>query len=157
MLFQKVLYPVDLKPASLNVKPYILKLKEAGCLEVHLLYVLIPSEWGLLKREEYDSEEKISALRGVMNEGYVEGLKKTFRKMQELAEEFEKSGIKTRVLMIPGELDEVIANYAEKNEIKLVALGITSESLSFFRVGKVLDIIKAVDKPILIVKSPEEE
>jgi nucleotide-binding universal stress UspA family protein len=157
MLFQKVLYPVDLKPASLNVKPYILKLKEAGCLEVHLLYVLIPSEWGLLKREEYDSEEKISALRGVMNEGYVEGLKKTFRKMQELAEEFEKSGIKTRVLMIPGQLEEVIADYAEKNGIKLVALGVTSESLSFFRVGKVLDIIKAVDKPILIVKSSEEE
>ena len=157
MLFQKVLYPVDLKPASLNVKPYILKLKEAGCLEVHLLYVLIPSEWGLLRREEYDTEEKIEALREVMNEGYFEGLKKTFKKMQELAEEFERSGIRTKVLMIPGELDEVIADYAEKNDIKLVALGITAGSLSFFRVGKVLDIIKAVDRPILIVKSPEEE
>ncbi|RUM44631.1 MAG: universal stress protein [Desulfurobacterium sp.] len=155
MLFQKILYPVDFKPASLNVKPYILKLKEAGCQEVHLLYVLVPSEWGLLQKEEYDTEEKINALRGAMNEGYVEGLKKTFRKMQELAREFEESGIKTRVLMIPGELDEVIAEYAEKNDIKLVALGVTAESLSFFRVGKVLDVIKAVDKPILIVKSAE--
>jgi len=157
MLFQKILYPVDLKPASLNVKPYIFKLKEAGCLEVHLLYVLIPSEWGLLKKEEYDTEEKINALVGAMNEGYVEGLKKTFKKMQELAKEFEEKGIKTRVVIIPGELDEVMAEYAKKNDIKLVALGVAGESLSFFRVGKILDVIKAVDKPILIVKSSEEE
>ncbi len=156
-MFSRILYPFDMRKASLNVKPYILKLKEAGCREVHILYVLLPSEWGLLAKEEYDSKEKIEALRGALDEGYVDALLRRFEKMKELAEEFESKGIKARVLMIPGELDEVIAEYAEKNGIELVALGITSESLSFFRVGKLLDVIKAVDKPILIVKTPEEE
>ncbi len=157
MLFEKVLYPFDGRKASLEVKPYVLKLKEAGCKEVHLLYVLVPSNWGLLAKEEYDCVEKIEALRAALEEGYVDALLRMFRKMEEVASEFNRLGVKTRVVMIPGELDEVISKYAEKRDIKLVALGITSESLSFFRIGKVLDIIKALDRPILIVKSPEEE
>jgi hypothetical protein len=157
MLFEKVLYPFDMRKASLNVKPYIVKLKEAGCQEVHMVYVLLPSEWGLLAREEFDCEEKIEALRGAMNEGFVMGLLKIFRKMKEIAKELEENGIKTRVVLIPGELDETLAWYAEEHGIKLIALGITSESLSFFRVGKLLDVIKAVKQPILIVKTPEEE
>ncbi len=157
MLFEKVLYPFDGKKASLEVKPYVLKLKEAGCREVHLLYVLVPSEWGILAKEEYDCIEKIEALKAAIEEGFVDALLRMFKKMEEVASEFEKEGVKTKVVMIPGELDEVISEYAKKNDVKLVALGITSESLSFFRVGKVLDIIKALDRPILIVKSPEEE
>ncbi|WP_456455935.1 universal stress protein [Thermovibrio sp.] len=157
MLFEKVLYPFDGRKASLEVKPYILKLKEAGCKEVHLLFVLIPSEWGLLAKEEYDSIEKIEALRAVLEPGYIDALLRTFKKMEEIASELEREGVETKVVMIPGELDEVISEYAKKNDVKLVALGITSESLSFFRVGKVLDIIKALDRPILIVKSQEEE
>ncbi len=157
MLFEKVLYPFDGKKASLEVKPYVLKLKEAGCKEVHLLYVLVPSEWGILAKEEYDCIEKIEALKAAIEEGFVDALLRMFKKMEEVASEFEKEGVKTKVVMIPGELDEVISEYAKKNDVKLVALGITSESLSFFRVGKVLDIIKALDRPILIVKSPEEE
>jgi hypothetical protein len=157
MLFEKILYPVDLRKASLNVKPYILQLKNAGCKEVHLLYVLIPSEWGIVNREEYDSEEKLEALKGAIDDGYVEALLRKFKKVKEIAGEFENNGIKTRVTFIPGELDEVISWYADKYGISLVALGITDESLSFFRVGKVLDIIKAVNSPILIVKTKEEE
>jgi len=157
MLFEKVLYPFDMRKASLNVKPYILKLKEAGCREVHMIYVMVPSEWGLLSREEFDCEEKIEALKEAMNEGFVSGLLKIFRKMKEIASEFEENGIKTRVVLVPGELDETLAWYADKYGIKLIALGVTSESLSFFRVGKILDIIKAVSQPVLIVKTPEEE
>ena len=157
MLFEKVLYPFDMRKACLGAKPYILKLKEAGCKEVHMLYVLLPSEWGFVAKEEYDSEDKIEVLRGAIDDGYVDGLKRIFEKMKEIAEEFEKSGIKTRVVMIPGELDETIGYYSKEHGIKLVALGITDESLSFFRVGKVLDIIKAVDSPVLVVKSPEDD
>jgi len=157
MLFEKVLYPFDMRKASLNVKPYVMKLKEAGCREVHMIYVMVPSEWGLLSREEFDCEEKIEALKGAMNEGFVNGLLKIFRKMKEIAAEFEESGVKTRVVLVPGELDETLAWYADKYGIKLIALGVTSESLSFFRVGKILDIIKAVSQPVLIVKTPEEE
>jgi hypothetical protein len=157
MLFSKVLYPFDMRKASLKVKPYILRLKEAGCREVHMIYVLVPSDWGLLAKEEYDCEEKIEALKSAMNEGFVSGLIKIFRKMKEIAQEFEREGIKTRVVMVPGELDETLAWYSEKYQVNLLALGVTSESLSFFRVGKVLDIIKAVKEPILIVKSPEDE
>ena len=157
MLFEKVLYPFDMRKASLNVKPYVMKLKEAGCREVHMIYVMVPSEWGLLSREEFDCEEKIEALKGAMNEGFVNGLLKIFRKMKEIAAEFEENGVKTRVVLVPGELDETLAWYADKYGIKLIALGVTSESLSFFRVGKILDIIKAVSQPVLIVKTPEEE
>ncbi len=157
MLFERVLYPFDMRKASLGVKPYVLKLKEAGCKEVHMLYVLLPSEWGFVAKEEYDSEDKIEALRGAIDDGYVDGLIRIFRRMKEIAEEFEASGIKTRIVLIPGELDETIGYYSKEYGIKLVALGITDESLSFFRVGKVLDIIKAVGSPILIVKSPEED
>ena len=157
MLFEKVLYPFDMRKASLGVKPYILKLKEAGCKEVHLLYVILPSEWGFVAKEEYDSEDKIEALRGAVDDGYVDGLIRIFRKMEEIAKELEEKGIKTRVVMIPGELDETIGYYSKEYGIKLVALGITDESLSFFRVGKVLDVIKAVDSPVLVVKSPEED
>ena len=157
MLFEKVLYPFDMRKACLGVKPYILKLKEAGCKEVHMLYVLLPSEWGFVAKEEYDSEDKVEALRGAIDDGYVDGLKRIFEKMKEVAKEFEEKGIKTRVVMIPGELDETIGYYAKEYGIKLVALGITDESLSFFRVGKVLDVIKAVDSPVLVVKSPEED
>ena len=157
MLFEKVLYPFDMRKASLGVKPYVLKLKEAGCKEVHLLYVILPSEWGFVAKEEYDSEDKIEALRGAVDDGYVDGLIRIFRKMEEIAKELEEKGIKTRVVMIPGELDETIGYYSKEYGIKLVALGITDESLSFFRVGKVLDVIKAVDSPVLVVKSPEED
>jgi len=157
MLFEKVLYPFDMRKASLNVKPYILKLKEAGCREVHMVYVLLPSEWGLITKEEFDCEEKIEALRSAMNEGFVMGLLKIFRKMKEIAKEFEENGIKTRVVLIPGELDEALAWYANKYQINLVTLGVTSESLSIFRVGKILEIIKAVTQPVLVVKTPEEE
>lgn len=157
MLFEKVLYPFDMRKVSLGVKPYILKLREAGCREVHMLYVLLPSEWGFVAKEEYDSEDKIEALRGAIDDGYVDGLLRIFKKMKEIAQEFEENGIKTRVVLIPGELDETIGYYSKEYGIKLVALGITDESLSFFRVGKVLDIIKAVDSPILIVKTPEED
>lgn len=157
MLFEKVLYPFDMRRASLGVKPYVLKLKEAGCREVHMLYVLLPSEWGFVAKEEYDSEGKIEALRGAIDDGYVDGLKRIFEKMKEIAKEFEENGIKTRVVLIPGELDETIGYYSKEYGIKLVALGVTDESLSFFRVGKVLDIIKAVDSPVLVVKSPEED
>ncbi|WP_456419807.1 universal stress protein [Thermovibrio sp.] len=157
MLFEKVLYPFDMRKASLKVKPYVMKLKEAGCREVHVIYVMVPSEWGLLSREEFDCEEKIEALKGTMDEGFVSGLLKIFRKMKEVATEFEENGVKTRVVLVPGELDETLAWYADKYGIKLIALGVTSESLSFFRVGKILDIIKAVSQPVLIVKTPEEE
>ncbi|WP_456341851.1 universal stress protein [Thermovibrio sp.] len=157
MLFEKVLYPFDMRKASLKVKPYVMKLKEAGCREVHVIYVMVPSEWGLLSREEFDCEEKIEALKGTMDEGFVSGLLKIFRKMEEVATEFEENGVKTRVVLVPGELDETLAWYADKYGIKLIALGVTSESLSFFRVGKILDIIKAVSQPVLIVKTPEEE
>jgi len=157
MLFEKILYPIDLRKASVNVKPYVLQLRQAGCSEVHLVYVLIPSEWGIVNREEYDSEEKIEALRGAVDDGYVDALIRKFKKMKDIAGEFESRGIKTRVVVIPGELDEVIAWYAEKYGMSLVALGITDESLSFFRVGKVIDIIKAVKSPILIVKTKEDE
>jgi len=157
MLFEKVLYPFDMRKASLGVKPYVLKLKEAGCKEVHLLYVILPSEWGFVAKEEYDSEDKIEALRGAVDDGYVDGLIRIFRKMEEIAKELEEKGIKTRVVMIPGELDETIGYYSKEYGIKLVALGITDESLSFFRVGKVLDVIEAVDSPVLVVKSPEED
>jgi len=157
MLFEKVLYPFDMRKACLGVKPYILKLKEAGCKEVHMLYVLLPSEWGFVAREEYDSEDKIEALRGAIDDGYVDGIIRIYRKMKEVAKEFEENGIKTRVVLIPGELDETIGYYSKEYGIKLVALGITDESLSFFRVGKVLDIIKAVDSPVLVVKTPEED
>ncbi len=157
MLFEKVLYPFDMRRASLNVKPYVLRLCEAGCKEVHLIYVMLPSEWGLLSKEEFDCREKIEALKGAMNEGFVNGLLKIFNRMKEIAKEFEERGVKTRVVLVPGELDETLSWYAERYSIKLVALGVTSESLSFFRVGKVLDIIRAVKQPILIVKTPEEE
>jgi len=157
MLFEKVLYPFDMRKASLNAKPYILKLKEAGCREVHMVYVLLPSEWGLLAKEEFDCEEKIEALRSVMNEGYVMGLLKIFKKMKEIAREFEENGIKTRVVLIPGELDETLAWYADRYGIKLVVMGVSSESLSIFRIGKVLDVIRAVRQPVLVVKTPEEE
>ncbi|MEO2067915.1 MAG: universal stress protein, partial [Desulfurobacteriaceae bacterium] len=139
MLFEKVLYPVDLEKASLNAKPYILKLKEAGCSEVHLLYVLIPSEWGFIPRANYTSEEMIESLKASISEGFVDGLKRRFKKLQELAGEFEREGIKTTVSIIPGELNEVISSYAEENDIKLVVLGISAESLSFFKVGEILD------------------
>ncbi|RKQ61760.1 hypothetical protein C7457_1207 [Thermovibrio guaymasensis] len=157
MLFEKVLYPFDMRKASLNVKPYILKLKDAGCKEVHMVYVMIPSEWGLLSKEEFDSQEKLEALKGTMEEGFVDGLFKIFNKMKEISKEFEENGIKTRVVIIPGELDEVLSWYADKYGMKLVAIGVTSESLSFFRIGKIVDVIKAVKEPILIVKTPEEE
>ncbi|WP_457677578.1 universal stress protein [Thermovibrio sp.] len=157
MLFEKVLYPFDMRRASLNAKPYVLKLKEAGCREVHIIYVLVPSQWGLLAKEELDSIEKVEALRASMEEAFVESLIKIFKKMEEIAREFRENGIETRVVMVPGELDETLAWYADNYKISLVALGITSESLSFFRVGKVLDVIRAVKQPILIVKTPEEE
>jgi len=157
MLFEKILYPFDMRKACLGVKPYILKLKEAGCKEVHMLYVLLPSEWGFVAREEYDSEDKIEALRGAIDDGYVDGLIRIYRKMRKVAKEFEENAIKTRIVLIPGELDETIGYYSKEYGIKLVALGITNESLSFFRIGKVLDIIKAVDSPVLVVKTPEED
>lgn len=157
MLFEKILYPIDFEKHSLEAKPYVLKLKEAGCKEVHILYVLTPSEWGLLPHEEYDSEEKIEALKSALSEGYGDALVRKFEKMKELAEEFEKEGLKAKAVMIPGELDEVISNYAEEKGIKLVTLGINGASLSIFRVGKILDILKATKQPILIVKSNNEE
>ncbi|SMO45315.1 Universal stress protein family protein [Balnearium lithotrophicum] len=157
MLFERILYPVDLRRASINVKPYILKLKEAGCIEVHIVYVLIPSDWGILEKEEYDSEDKIEALRGTIDDGYVDALLRTYRKLKDLAKEFEERGIKTRVSLISGELAESLSWYTKEYNIKLVALGITDESLSFFKVGKVLDIIKEIESPILIVKTKEEE
>ncbi len=153
MLFRKILYPVDFEKASLNVKPYILKLREAGCEEVHILHVLIPSRWGLLSKEEYDSLEKVEALRGALSEGYADAVVKLFKRMEELAAEFEENGIKTKTVIIPGELDEVLASYAEKHGINLVALGVSDESLSIFHIGRVLDVIKNVKQPILIVKS----
>ncbi|ADY72823.1 hypothetical protein Dester_0166 [Desulfurobacterium thermolithotrophum DSM 11699] len=157
MLFQKILYPIDLEEASLEVKPYIFKLKNAGCMEVHLLYVMLHSEWGLISKENYNSEEKIEALKASLSEGYVDGLKRRFLKLKEIAKEFEEKGIKTVISLIPGELEEVIASYAEENDIKLIALGISAESLSFFNVGEILGIIKASTKPILIVKSKKKE
>jgi len=156
MLFKKVLYSVDLERASLNAKPYILKLKEAGCSEVHLLYVLIPSEWGLIPKTNYNSEEMIESLKASMSEGFVDGLKRKFRKLQELVDEFEKEGIKTTISIIPGELNEVISSYAEENDIKLVVLEVSAESLSFFKVGEILDVIRDVTSPILIIKSKED-
>ncbi|ADU97382.1 universal stress protein [Thermovibrio ammonificans] len=157
MLFQKVLYPFDMRKSSLSVKPYILKLKEAGCKEVHMLYVLIPSDWGLLPRDEYDCEEKLEVLKGALDEGYGDAVVRIYRRMKEVAKEFEEAGISVRVVLVPGELDETIAEYAKKHNISLVTLGITSESLSFFRVGRLLDIIKEVQQPVLIVKAPEED
>jgi len=157
MLFEKILYPVDLKKSSINAKPYVLKLKEAGCKEVHIVYVLIPSEWGILSREEYDSEEKIESLRGLLDDGYIDALFRIFRKLREVSREFEERGIKTRVSLISGELAESLSWYAEKYGINLLTLGITEESLSIFKIGKVIDIIKEVSSPILIVKSKEED
>jgi len=157
MLFERILYPIDFEKHSLEAKPYILKLKEAGCKEVHILYVLLPSEWGLLPHEEYDTLEKVEGLKSALSEGYSDALVKRFKEMLELAKEFEENGIKTRVVMIPGELDEVISTYADKHDIKLVALGINAASLSILRVGKILDILRATKQPILIVKSESEE
>jgi len=152
MLFRRILYPYDFEEGSKKVKPYIVKLKEAGCVEVHILYVLDPSKWGLIPKENFNTEEKISLLRGNLDAGFVDGLKRRLRGMEELAEEFRKHGIKTNVAMIPGNVDEVISNYAEKNDIKLIALGVSESSLSFFNIGKIVDIIKASTKPLLIVK-----
>ncbi len=157
MLFEKILYPIDFEKHSLEAKPYVLKLKEAGCKEVHILHVLLPSEWGLLPKEEYDSIEKVEGLKSALSEGYSDALIKRFKEMEELAKEFEENGIKTKVVMIPGELDEVISNYADKYGVKLVTLGINAASLSIFRVGKIMDVLKATKQPILIVKSESEE
>jgi len=157
MLFQKILYPIDLEKASLEAKPYIFKLKDAGCMEVHLLYVMVPSEWGLIPKGNYNSEEMIEALKASMSEGYVDGLKRMFRKLQEVAKEFEEEGIKAFISIIPGELSEVISSYAEENNIKLVVLGVSAGSLSFFKIGEIVDIIKASTKPLLIVKSKEDD
>jgi hypothetical protein len=157
MLFEKILYPFDMRKASLNVKPYVLKLREAGCKEVHMVYVLIPSDWGLLPHGEYDDEEKVEVLKAALDEGYGDAVVRIFKKMKEVAKEFEDAGMKVRVVLIPGELDEVLSLYAERHGIKLITLGITSESLSLFRAVKVLDIIKAVKQPILVVKTPEED
>ena len=155
MLFRKILYPIDLEKASLDVKPYIFELKDAGCMEVHLLYVMVTSEWGLIPRGNYNSEEMIESLKASMSEGYVDGLKRRFRKLQEVAKEFEERGIKTFISIIPGELDEVISSYAEENDIKLIVLGVSAGALSFFKIGEIVDIIKASTKPLLIVKSKE--
>jgi len=152
MLFRKILYPYDFEEGSRKVKPYIKKLKDAGCVEVHILYVLVPSKWGLLPKQNFDTEEKISLLLGNLDAGSVDGLKRKLREMKELSEEFERSGLKAKVAMIPGQVDEVISNYAEKNDIKLIALGVSESSLSFFNIGKIVDIIKASTKPLLIVK-----
>jgi nucleotide-binding universal stress UspA family protein len=152
-MYEKILFPTDIYDHNTKPVEQILKLKEAGAKEVHLLHVLTPSDWGFLKPGEYDSKDSLKTLAETLDEGYREGLLKRWEIFEELSKNFTQKGFNVRIVFIPGELDEIISAYSEKHNINLVVLGINEDSLSFNRVGRVLDILKSVKKPVLIVKS----
>jgi nucleotide-binding universal stress UspA family protein len=149
---RNLLLPLEPGSWHASLKRLLVELEGTAGAQIHILYVLTPSEWGFLAREEYDTEEKLLALHGAMDEGYTEGLLKTFKRLKEIARELALLGFKTKVVLIPGELDEVIADYCQKHKISLVVLSISRSSLSVFRVSKIVDILKAVEQPVLIAK-----
>ena len=149
---RKLLLPLELKNWHAGVKKLLVEIRGSSKAEVHILHVLTPPEWGFLTREEYDTEEKLTVLRSALDEGYMEGLLKTFRRLKEIAGELGLLGFKTKVVLVPGEVEEVVADYAEKHGADFVILSISRDSLSMFRAGKVVDILRAVEKPVIVVK-----
>lgn len=134
MLVKKVVIAVDFSPASKKLLNCVGELVKNGLEEVILVHVIDLA---------IGEERSIGAVQ-----------QETETKLEEIAEELRKKGIKVRATVLGGFAASEIAHVAEKEQASLILIGSIGKSIlrEIFLGSTAFDLIRMTTTPVLIEK-----
>lgn len=151
MPFKRILYATDFSDASMNALPYVLKLREAGAKEVHLVHVVNE----LAVSEIVDRPGGIGEPAGAFEIEIAQVLEKDAEeRLNRLKHDLEESGFLVKVHLLMGLPGDEIVRLADTREVSVIVIGSHGHGIiSGILLGSVSDhVVHHANRPVLVVR-----
>lgn len=150
-MYKKILVPLDGSPVAECVIPHIETIAKPVNAEVELVSVVEPVE--------IPTRGKIALSEDDLKQINYDMRKDVHNYLESIAKRLNRSGIKAHPVILSGKTAESLVDYANTNDVDLIIMATHGRSgITRWFWGSVAEkVLRAVDVPVLLIKSTECE